>query len=479
MQDQNSLLTLAALGLGVVVALGWWLATSRAKVERRATEEGQRRTTVAESEVQRLQAALEGASEERTRYAERASRIPALEARLHELDMALAARADTLQACTAALAAVRQELRSEREQGAQKLALLAQARVALSDQFKAIAAEILDEKSRKFTELNQANLDQLLTPFRQQMTDFRSKVEEVYLTESKDRSALKEQVAQLQLLNQALHQDASKLTLALTGDRKAQGNWGEIILDDVLERAGLREGDHYQRQVVLKAEDGVSKVIPDVIIKLPGERQIVIDSKFTLPDYRAFADAHDEMERSAALKRHLVAIRNHIKGLSEKNYQSLHALTTLDFVVMFVPLEPAFMVAVTNDPELFTDAWSRNVLLVSPSTLLFVVRTIAHLWRQDELGRNARDISARGAALYDKFTGFVADLEKVGAGLDQAHKGYEQARHKLSIGRGSLVRQAEMLRELGVKPTRGLKKQWTDRMLEDTGGDDPENTADT
>lgn len=364
----------------------------------------------------------------------------------------------------ASLAEVNANLAAERTQANEKIALINEAKDQLSNQFKALANEILDDKSKKFTEQNQSNIDQLLRPLKQQLTDFKAKVEEVYVNEGKDRSALGEQVRQLIALNTALSEDAQNLTSALKGDRKAQGNWGELILDDVLEKAGLRAGQHYRRQDAVKGEDGLTHVIPDVILDLPGDRHLVIDSKLTLPDYRAFASAGDDEERAQALKRHVTSIRNHIKGLSEKNYQSLYGLSSLDFVVMFVPLEPAFMLAVTNDVELFQNAWERNVLLVSPSTLLFVVRTVANLWRQEGLSRNAQAISARGAELYDKLAAFVSDLEKIGSRLQQAQDSYVEAKKKLSSGKGNVLRQAEMLKDLGVKPTKTLPQH----LLEDS-----------
>lgn len=365
------------------------------------------------------------------------------------------------------VATLTQELAAERSQSQEKLALLEQAKQALSDQFKALASEILDEKSKKFTEQNQANLGQLLTPLREQITDFKTKVEEVYVNEGKDRSALTEQVKQLLTLNQTLSQDATNLTLALKGDRKAQGNWGEIILDDVLEKAGLMRGQHYERQGHVKSEDGQTHVIPDVVVRLPGDRHLVVDSKLTLPDYRAFASADSDDERAAALKRHLGSIRKHIKGLSDQNYQSLYGLKSLDFVVMFVPLEPAFMIAVTNDAELFQQAWEKNVLLVSPSTLLFVIRTVANLWRQEDLSRNAKAISDRGAELYDKLVGFVTDLNKVGERIEQAQSSYQDARKKLSEGHGNAIGQAEKLKKLGVKPSKQLPAQWVAQAIDE------------
>ena len=438
------------------------------------------RLTSAEGLRDALQTELRAQQTERAQFEERAQ---AAAARVLELERGTAAFVEKIEALqqrlgvqTAENSGLREELAAERRQAQEKLATLQQARQELSDQFKTLANDILDEKSRKFAEQNQLNLGQLLNPLKEQLTAFKSKVEEVYVNEGKDRSAMAEQVRQLMQLNQTLSQDANNLALAIRGDRKAQGNWGEIILDDVLERAGLVRGTHYERQGGLKAEDGLANVIPDVVIRLPGDRQLVVDSKLTLPDYRAFADADTEEEKAAAMKRHLASIRNHIKGLSEKNYQSLYELKSLDFVVMFVPLEPAFMLAVTHDRELFQQAWDRNVLLVSPSTLLFVVRTVAYLWRQEGLSRNAKEISTRGAELYDKLVGFMVDLDDVGRRLQQAQDSFQGARRKLSEGKGNVIRQAELLRQLGVKPSKSLPAELTqiamDGVAEDTSKSD-------
>ncbi len=406
---------------------------------------------------------------ERATLAERAARLPTLEA---GVERATRDAADT----RSTVATLTQQLESERSQSREKLLLLEQARQQLSDQFKALASDILEEKSRKFTEQNQQNLGQLLDPLRLQLSEFKAKVEEVYVNEGKDRSALGEQVRHLLTLNQALSAEASNLAIAFKGNTKTQGNWGEILLEDLLERAGLVRGQHYERQSSVKTEDGQAWNIPDIVVRLPGDRHLVIDSKFTLPDYRAFATADAEDERVPALKRHLQSIRTHFTGLSEKNYPSLYGLDSLDCVVMFVPLEPAFMLAVTHDRELFHDAWNRNVLLVSPSTLLFVIRTVAFLWRQEGVGRNAREISSRGAELYDKLVGFVADLEKVGMRIDQARTSFDDAKKKLTTGKGSAVRQAEMLRDLGVHPTKRLSSRWTGPS-QDESADPPEDAA--
>jgi len=425
------------------------------------------RLTTSEGHASNLQGELGNAIRESAQLAERAKRVPDLE-QAHQ--QALKERDDLLRAQSglkAEIAAQTTTIEQERSQTQEKLALLNDAREQLSNQFKALANEILDEKSKKFTEINQTNISQLLDPLQEKIKAFQTKVEEVYVSEGKDRIALAEQVKMLTQLNNTLSQDTQNLTLALKGDRKAQGNMGEVILDDVLERAGLLRGQHYERQGSVKSEDGQSHVIPDVVINLPGERHLVVDAKMTMPDYRAFAVSDNEDERAAALKRHMTSIRAHIKGLSEKNYQALYGLQSLDFVVMFIPLEPAFMLAVTNDSELFQQAWDKNVLLVSPSTLLFVVRTVAYLWRQEGLSRNAKEISNRGAELYDKLVGFVADLQKVGERIQQAQDSYNDARKKLSEGGGNVVRQAEMLKKLGVKPSKALPAQWVEAAVDE------------
>ena len=266
-------------------------------------------------------------------------------------------------------------------------------------------------------------------------------------------------------LNQHLSEDAKNLTRALRGSSKAQGSWGELVLERVLEASGLRKGEEYVVQTSHTREDG-SRALPDVIIHLPEGRSLVIDSKVSLVAYEEFAITEGELERAAAGKRHMDSIKGHIKGLSGKNYQTLYSLNSLDFVLLFVPIEPAFMLAVASDRDLFMDAWNRNVLLVSPSTLLFVVRTVAHLWRQEAQSRNAQEIAKRGAELYDKFVGFVEDMNSLGNRLKQAQSDYDEAYGKLSSGRGNLVGQAQKLRQLGVKPSKSLAPALVDGAYE-------------
>lgn len=358
-------------------------------------------------------------------------------------------------ASAAEIARLETELAAERRQSVEKLQMLQAAREDLSNQFKNLANEILEEKSKKFSEQNKSSLGELLEPLKTRLSQFQGKVEEVYVQEGKDRTALAEQVKQLMELNRLLSDDAKNLTSALKGSVKTQGNWGELILERVLEASGLRKGQEYVVQQSHTQEDN-SRLQPDVVIYLPERRHLVVDSKVSLVAYDAFAAAETDADREAAVKQHLESVRKHMKGLSDKNYQALYGIESLDFVLMFVPIEPAFMAAVTHDRGLFMEAWQKNVLLVSPSTLLFVVRTVAHLWRQEAQSRNAQDIANRGAELYDKFVGFVKDFESIGDRIRQAQQDYDAAHVKLRSGRGNVIRQAEMLKELGVKPTKNL-----------------------
>lgn len=343
----------------------------------------------------------------------------------------------------------------DRESFDSQLQLLLDAKAALTEQFKALASDILEEKSKRFAEQNQSSLTTLLEPLRQKLGEFQGKVEEVYVQEGKDRSALQEQVRNLVALNKALSEDAKNLTQALKGSSKTQGGWGEVVLERVLELSGLRKGIEYVAQESQTRDDG-SRAMPDVVIQLPEDRRLVVDAKVSLVAYERFTSAADDAERGTAARAHLDSVRSHIRALSEKRYQDLYGIKSPDFVLAFVPIEPAFMLAVTHDTNLFQEAWERNVLLVSPSTLLFVVRTVAHLWRQEAQTRNAQEIAKRGAELYDKLAGFVGDLQSIGARLKQAREAYDSAEAKLITGRGNVIRQAEMLRSLGVKPGKAL-----------------------
>ena len=373
-------------------------------------------------------------------------------------------------ACGSELGAAQASLAAANLHGQEKVDLITGARQELSDHFRVLANTIMEEKSKNFVELNQTTIAQLLTPVQTALAGFRAKVEEVHIADVAGRSALEGYVKSLTELNAAVRDETSNLTKALKGDAKVQGNWGEVILDRFLDSAGLIEGEHYRRQESHRDEDG-KRSVPDVVIHLPNDSHLVVDSKVTLTAYAELTAATTDESRAAALKAHLDAVRRHIRGLSDKKYHALYNLKSLDFVVMFMPLEGAFMTAVTSDQDLFQFAWERNVILVSPSTLLFVVRTVAQVWRQEAQGRNFQEIADRGAMLYDKFVGFGTDLLKVGEHLTRAQESFDAARSKLSEGSGNLVGQAEKLRKLGVHPTKTMPAALTSS-LDESAGDD-------
>ena len=350
-------------------------------------------------------------------------------------------------------------LNAERNNAVESMAIL-------KDQFKVLANDILEDKSKRFTEQNQTNLNQLLEPLKDKIKEFQGQVHDVYVKEGKDRSALAEQVKQLMALNSQLSKDAHNLTSALKGQAKVQGNWGELILERVLEASGLRKGHEYEVQDSHTREDG-SRAQPDVVVHLPEDRHLIVDAKVSLKAYEEYANAETDHQRDAAMKRHLDSVRGHIGELSEKNYQQLHGQKSPDFVLMFIPVEPAFMLAIAHDSDLWQDALNKNVMLVSPSTLLFVLRTVTHLWRQEQQNRNAQEIANRGAELYDKLAGFIEDLDKLGDRLNQAKDVYDKAYGKFTTGRGNVIRQAEMLKELGIKSSKQLPQKLVDSALDE------------
>lgn len=366
------------------------------------------------------------------------------------------------------LAGAETALRKERESAAERLDDLRKAREQLSDQFSKLANDILEKKSQQFTEQNKASLGHLLDPLKTQLTDFKGTVERVYVEEGEKRVALSEQVKQLAALNAQLSNDAIGLTNALKGSSKTQGNWGEMVLERILEAGGLRKGHEYRVQENHTREDG-SRVIPDVILHLPEGKHLVIDAKVSLLDYNDHVNGATDEHREAAGLRHVNSIRNHFKALSEKDYRSLHALNTVDFVIMFVPVEPAFMLGIGRDSNLWTQAWEKNVLLVSPSTLLFVVRTVSHIWKQEQQQLNVKKIVSKGGELYDKFSAFVGDLNKLGEQLNRAKESYDAAFNKLSSGRGNLINQATALYKLKVPTKKQLPKDLVESAAESAG----------
>ena len=353
------------------------------------------------------------------------------------------------------LATLKAEYSGLQQKLAEQKEEVAQMQEQLKVQFENLANKILDEKSEKFTKQNKESLDQILDPLGKKLEEFRKKVEETHKDEVEARGSLKQELKQLMDLNKKMSEEANNLTKALKGDSKAQGNWGEVILERILERSGLTKGREYEVQQSATTEDG-RRLQPDVVVHLPDEKFLIIDSKVSLTAYERFSSADDESETQSALKQHVTSLRAHVKGLSEKNYQHIHGDRSPDFVLLFVPIEPAFGVALQTDPDLYYEAFDRNIVIVSPSTLLATLATIDSVWKQEYQNKNALEIAQRGGALYDKFVLFVESLDQIGARIEQTQKSYEEAKTRLSEGSGNLVRQAEMLKNLGAKATKKL-----------------------
>jgi DNA recombination protein RmuC len=290
-------------------------------------------------------------------------------------------------------------------------------------------------------------------------------VDDVYLNDNKERAGLSEQIKMLHDLNQQMSKDANNLTKALKGETKTQGNWGEFILERVLEKSGLVKGQEYAVQESITDEEG-KRLQPDVVIYLPESKCIIIDSKVSLVGYERYCSAEDEVIKAAALKEHISSIKKHIANLSSKNYQNLYKIKSLDFVLLFMPIEPAFSLAVQNDMELFNDAFERNIVIVSPSTLLATLRTIASIWRQENQNRNALEIARQSGALYDKFQSMVTDLMEVGKRLHSVQDNYEDVMKKLSTGKGNLITSVEKIKKLGAKATKSLPQGMADSVDE-------------
>lgn len=408
-------------------------------------------------------AALAGAEAEgRTR----GEHLREKEARLLAANNLAKSLQDELRVAEAALGSARTQIEIESGETEKKLKLLADAEEKLGNQFKVLAAEIFQEKSKLFREENEASLGSLLNPLKERLGDFQQRVEALREDGIKGRVELRQQIGDLKDLNQQLSSEASNLVRALKGSSKTQGDWGEFVLEQMLERAGLRKEHEYRVQTSFAGSEG-GRARPDVILNLPGGRHLVIDAKVSLLDYSAYCDCEEESSRAVSLGKHVGSMRGHIKDLSGRNYQGLYQLETMDFVVMFVPIEPAFLLAIARDGALWQEAWDRNVLLVSPSTLLFVVRTVAHLWRQERQRSNVQEIVERGGELYDKFAAFAKDLQEVGTKLGDAQKSYDNAYSKLARGKGNAIRQVEMLRKLGAKTNKPIPKEMLDASGED------------
>jgi DNA recombination protein RmuC len=377
---------------------------------------------------------------------------------LQLLDEKLNLKQKELVELNSAIAAQEQMIDQLREQSQMQEQTYKETQTQMQLQFENLANRLLEEKSKRFIDQNHQQLNQLLDPLQLKIKEFEQKVEHFYHDENKARAALGQQIKQLFELNQLMSEEARNLTQALKGESKVQGNWGEMILERILEQSGLMKDREYKVQKAYRNEEG--KILyPDLIIFLPQERHLVIDSKVSLTDYERFCSAETEEERNFHLKAHIQSIKRHISQLSVKRYQQLYELNSLDYVLMFVPIEPAFSLMMQEEHRFFYDALEQNILPVSPSTLLATLRTVANLWRQEQQNRNALEIARQGGLLHDKLVSWVEELELLGQRMTTAQKSFDQVMHRLTTSRGNLIERSERLRELGAKVAKTMPER--------------------
>ena len=350
-------------------------------------------------------------------------------------------------------------LKAQRERLTEQENYLREAQKNFKTEFENVANKLLDEKSQKFTEHNRANMDIILNPFKDKLKDFEDKVDKVYKMEAEERNILKGVITQLMDLNKQISDEAHNLTKALKGDSKKQGNWGEVILERVLESSGLIRDREYRIQASLNSAEG-ARFQPDVIIDLPDDKHLVVDSKVSLVAYERLVNCETEDDRKLFAKAHIESIRAHITSLSSKRYQDLYQITSPDFVLLFVPIESSFSIAVQLDAELFNYAWDKRVVIVSPSTLLATLRTIASIWKQERQNRNVLEIARLSGEMYDKFAGFIIDMEGIGKSIRSTQDNYDKAINKLSTGRGNLVGTADKVKKLGAKADKQIDQKY-------------------
>jgi DNA recombination protein RmuC len=465
----QALIAIVAVVAGIL--LGLWIRIVSTKRELALLEQRNRESLDALNVLQRQLAQSQAESASRAGFeslaSERDKTIARLASERDAVRTELQSSNEIIRNHAARISQLEADLNNERQNMGEKIALLETAKQALANQFQTLATEILEQKSKTFSEGSQKELGNLLTPLREQIKEFREKVERVQTESTTGVTELKTLIGALGTLNQALTDEARNLSTALRGSSKAQGDWGEFILRDLLDKAGLREGEQYvfQQPFAVEGESGerARSVRTDIIVFLPGGRNLVIDSKVSLTAYTDCVNATDEDARKVALKLHMASVRGHIAGLAKAGYHNLPGIEVPDFVVMFVPIEPALLMALQGDGELWSDAYRQGILLVGPTTLLYVIRIVNVLWQQERQARNVQDVMKRGTELYEKFAGFVTDMEMIGEGLRKTDKHYGEAMKKLADGRGNLIRQVEMLKELGLRTTKSIPKNLLDR----------------
>jgi DNA recombination protein RmuC len=466
------------VGIAIVAGLiiGFVIRSASARRESALLEQRNREAFDALNALQRQLSQSQSESAARAGFeslaAERAAVNTHLNAEVSNLRADLDYKVASETTLRARISQLETELMNERKNLGEKVELLETAKKSLSDQFHTLAADILETKSKTFSEGSQKELGNLLSPLRAQIEEFRKKVEEAQSESKTGVTRLETLIGTLGTLNEQLSEEARNLTTALRGSAKTQGDWGEFILRDLLDKAGLREGEQYAFQqsfsgIENDGEDRTRSVRTDVIIYLPGGRNLVIDSKVSLSAYTDCVAATNEDARKSAMKAHLTSMRGHITGLSKAGYDKIPGIEAPDFVVMFVPVEPAFLMAFQADSELWAEAYKQGILLVGPTTLLYVIRIINVLWQQERQARNVREIMDRGTKLYEKFAGFVTDMDVIGDNIRRADQSYGNAMKKLAEGPGNLIGQVEKLKELGIRTSKSIPRKLLDRAAVD------------
>ena len=417
--------------------------------------EARRRTQELEARNSELEAHLAQNRIENAALRERTGRIAELEELLEAAETARELERERLLARERELAELKARSEAERQNTRERLAELKETRETMQKEFRALASQILEENGHRFGRISQERVEEVLRPLRQQVNDFKKRVEEVHTEETRELATLMSEIRHLRELNLKIGEEALQLTRALRGESKTRGIWGEMVLERVLEASGLREGREYEREATRRGSDR-RRYRPDVIVHLPDNRDIVIDAKTSLVAYERYVNAEEEEERTRFARMHLEAVRRHIDSLAEKGYTRLEGVNTLDFVFLFMPVEGALMLALQSDPKLYDYAFGRGIVLVSPTTLLVALRAVENSWRHDRQNKNALLIAQKAGDLYDKFVGFAEDLERVGRQLETLQNSYDNAWKKLADGRGNLVRRIEELRLLGARTGKSM-----------------------
>ena len=454
--------------------LGWLIAVLRAGHQLAASDaELKVRQETVQQQQQALDAAQQRLQEKDLELRQLHSALSGQQEKLHQLEywreqceqlnQELRHQSEINRVQEAELREATTRLEDTRLAAEEKQRVLINSEQRLAAQFENLAGRIFEQSGRRFDEQNQQSLNGLLTPLREQLEGFRRQITDSFSSEARERHTLTHEIRQLQKLNSQMAQEAINLTRALKGDNKIQGNWGEVVLSRVLEASGLREGHEYETQVSIQRSDG--RFQPDVIVHLPQKKDVVIDAKMTLVAYERYFNAEDDRSREQALQEHIAAVRHHLRLLSRKDYQQLPGVRSLDYVLMFIPLEPAFLLAIDRQPELISEALQQNIMLVSPTTLLVALRTISNLWRYEHQSQNAQHIAEKAGRLYDKMRLFVDDMQNLGNHLDKARDSYQQSMKKLSEGRGNLIARTEAFRQMGVEVRRPIDPKISDKAL--------------